>query len=67
MSNFFITIFGAKEIYSSDEKDFSISKDQFFLINGSWIAIMEGKSISKKLYNHVAFKIAESVHGDNGS
>ena len=60
MSDFLITIFDAKEIYSSDEKDFSISKEKFFLINGLWIAIMEGKSISQKSYNHVAFKIAES-------
>jgi len=59
MSHFLITIFDAKEIYSSDERNFSKSKEKFFLIKEFWIAIMEGKSISQKSYNHVAFKIAE--------
>ncbi|MCK5098787.1 MAG: FosX/FosE/FosI family fosfomycin resistance hydrolase [Desulfobacteraceae bacterium] len=60
MSYFLTKIFDAKEIYSSNEKHFSISKEKFFLINGLWFAIMEGESLSKKTYNHVALKIAES-------
>lgn len=59
MSKFLVFIFDAEEIYSSDEKTFSISKEKFFLINGLWIAIMQGNSLLEKTYNHVAFKIAE--------
>ena len=59
MTRFLTTIFDAKEIYSSGEKTFSISKEKFFLINNIWIAIMEGDPLSEKTYNHVAFKIAQ--------
>jgi catechol 2,3-dioxygenase-like lactoylglutathione lyase family enzyme len=59
MTKFLTSIFDAEEIYSSGEQTFSISKEKFFLINGLWIAIMEGDSLPEKTYNHVAFKITE--------
>lgn len=62
MSNFLIRIFDAKEIYSSDGKEFSISKEKFFEIGRLWIAIMEGNPITEKSYNHVAFKIPDSEY-----
>jgi len=58
-TKFFQEIFGAKEVYYSGEKKFSISKEKFFLINDLWIAVMEGKPVEKS-YNHIAFKIDES-------
>lgn len=59
MTKFLTSIFDAEEIYSSGDQTFSISKEKFFLINGLWIAIMEGDSLPEKTYNHVAFKITE--------
>lgn len=59
MASFLKTIFDAEEVYSSENKTFSISKEKFFLINGIWIAVMEGEPLSKKTYNHVAFKISD--------
>ena len=56
---FFKEIFDAKEVYSSGDKMFSISKEKFFLINDLWIAVMEGEEVEKS-YNHIAFKIDES-------
>jgi catechol 2,3-dioxygenase-like lactoylglutathione lyase family enzyme len=56
---FFKCIFEAEEIYSSEDKTFSLSKEKFFLIGGQWIVIMEGNSLSERTYNHVAFKIAD--------
>lgn len=56
-STFLTTIFGAKEIYASGDRTFSVSREKFFLVNGIWIAIMEGKGLAEKTYNHVAFKI----------
>lgn len=56
---FFEEIFDAKEVYSSCAKEFSISKEKFFLINNIWVAIMVGEE-TQKSYNHIAFKIDES-------
>ncbi|WP_138502937.1 FosX/FosE/FosI family fosfomycin resistance hydrolase [Nostoc sp. PA-18-2419] len=59
MKNFLTFIFDAKEVYSSGEQTFSISKEKFFLINNLWVAIMEGEPLLEKTYNHLALKIAE--------
>jgi len=59
MTHFLTTIFDAREIYSSSDKTFSISREKFFLINDIWIAIMEGEPRSGKTYNHVAFKVPQ--------
>jgi catechol 2,3-dioxygenase-like lactoylglutathione lyase family enzyme len=53
----FIKLFDARETYSSGEATHSISKEKFLLINGIWIAIIEGDPIKEKTYNHIAFKI----------
>lgn len=58
-SNFFKHIFDAEEVYTSGDKTFSLSKEKFFLINGLWIAIMEGDSLQERTYNHIAFKIQD--------
>jgi len=60
MSRFLTHIFDARVIYSSGEKNFSISNEKFFLINGLWFAIMEGAPLAEKTYNHVAFKVSEA-------
>ena len=52
----FIDLFEAVEVYSSDLKNFSISKEKFLLIGDLWIALMEGPSIERS-YNHIAFQI----------
>lgn len=57
-ADLFRELFGAVEIYSSDKKKFSISKEKFFLIGDIWIALMEGQPIERS-YNHVAFQIRE--------
>lgn len=59
-SDFLTNIFEAKEIYQSGDQKFSMAKEKYFLINGLWLAIMEGHSLSEKTYNHVAFKIPGS-------
>jgi len=56
---FFTQIFDAGEIYSSENRTFSISREKFFLINNIWIAIMEGKSLTEKTYNHIAFEVSK--------
>lgn len=59
----FCRLFGAVEVYSSDEKNFSLSKEKYLLIGDLWIALMEGEPISRS-YNHIAFHIADSELSD---
>lgn len=63
-SVFFRVIFGAEEIYSSGDATFSVAREKFFLINGLWIAIMEGDPLADRTYNHVAFKIPDEEFGN---
>lgn len=58
-TQFFVSIFDAEEIYSSGDHTFSLTKEKFLLIDGQWIAIMEGNSLAERTYNHIAFKIRE--------
>ncbi|MFH0788457.1 MAG: FosX/FosE/FosI family fosfomycin resistance thiol transferase, partial [Pseudomonadota bacterium] len=43
---------------------FSLSKERFFLLGGTWLAIMEGSPLPERTYNHIAFKIPESQFED---
>ena len=52
-------IFDAREVYSSGDDTFSLSRERFYLVAGIWIAIMEGAPLPEKTYNHVAFRIPE--------
>ncbi len=55
----FIELFDAIEVYSSEQKNFSISQEKFFLIGDLWIALMEGSPIERS-YNHIAFSVDEA-------
>lgn len=46
----------AKEIYDSEKKNFSISREKFFLIGGVWVVAMQGE-VTEKSYRHIAFQI----------
>lgn len=48
---------GAKEVYDSTGKNFSISREKFFVLGGVWLAVMEGKPVDRS-YRHVAFKVS---------
>lgn len=53
-------VLGAREVYRSGDKTFSISRERFFLIGDVWICTMEGDSLSERTYNHVAFSVPEN-------
>jgi len=59
-ADFFRAIFNAKEIYDSSEKNFSASYEKFFIIGGTWIAVMEGETLLERSYNHIAFKVPDT-------
>ncbi len=58
-STFFKTIFDTQEIYASEDKTFSLSREKYLLINDLWICIMEGESLNDRTYNHLAFEIRD--------
>ena len=49
---------GATEVYDSSPKNFSISREKFFLLGGVWIAAMQGDPPAERSYQHTAFKVA---------
>lgn len=49
---------GAEEVYDSAGRNFSLSREKFFLLGGTWLAFMEGEP-SGRSYRHVAFEVAE--------
>src|SRR5579872_1312133 len=57
-AHLFCELLGAREVYSSERRNFSISKEKFLLIGDLWIALMEGESLERS-YNHIAFHIEE--------
>ena len=59
-ARFFTDIFDAKEVYSSGDRTFSLSKEKFLLINDLWVAIMEGEPLLERVYNHIAFQIEDN-------
>lgn len=59
MAHFLCTIFDAHAVYDSGETSFSIAPEQFFLIGGMWIAVMQGEPAHGHSYDHVAFAVSE--------
>lgn len=57
-------VLDAKKVYDSGTATFSVSREKFFLLGAEpaavWVAVMEGESLPKRTYNHVAFKILEA-------
>ena len=54
-------VLDGREVYSSGDSTFSLSREKFFLVGGHWIAVMEGESLPARSYNHIAFKIPASA------
>lgn len=51
---------GAREVYDSGAEQFSLSREKFFVLGGTWLAVMEGASPAERSYQHVAFAVSES-------
>ena len=61
MSAIMSQVLDGREVYSSGDETFSLSREKFFVVGGHWIAVMEGESLPSRSYNHIAFKIALSA------
>lgn len=59
MAAFLCDGLGAREVYDSEERAFSLSREKFFLLGGVWLAAMEGAPPAVRTYQHVAFAVEE--------
>lgn len=59
MATFMCEGLGAVEVYDSKAKNFSLSREKFFVVGGVWIAAMEGVPPVERSYQHVAFHVRE--------
>ncbi len=50
---------GAREVYDSSSDNFSLSREKFFVLGGTWLAAMEGEPPTERSYQHVAFAVSE--------
>jgi fosfomycin resistance protein FosX len=60
MARFLCEGLGAVEVCDSKGRDFSISREKFFVLGGIWLAAMEGIPPTERSYQHLAFKVPES-------
>lgn len=51
---------GAQEVYDSQGRNFSLSREKFVLLSGLWLAFMECEPAPERSYQHVAFAVAEA-------
>jgi catechol 2,3-dioxygenase-like lactoylglutathione lyase family enzyme len=59
---FFREGLGGREVYDSAERNFSLTREKFFLVGGVWIAVMEageGEPPVPRTYRHAAFRVEE--------
>ena len=53
---FFCAGLGAVEVYDSVSKNYSVSREKFFVLGGIWLVVMEGEPPAERTYRHLAFK-----------
>jgi catechol 2,3-dioxygenase-like lactoylglutathione lyase family enzyme len=56
-ARFFCEGLGAREVYDSKGKNFSLSREKFFVLGDIWLAAMEGTPSAERSYRHLAFKV----------
>jgi fosfomycin resistance protein FosX len=58
MATFFCKGLGAREVYDSQQKNFSFSREKFFVLGEIWLVAMEGEPPVERSYRHLAFKVS---------
>ncbi len=59
MAELIVGALGGREVYSSGDRTFSVSREKFFVLGGQWIVAMEGEPVAERSYNHVALKVPQ--------
>ena len=57
-ARFFCDGLGAREVYDSAGREFSLSREKFFELGGLWLVAMQGEPPRERSYQHVAFAVA---------
>ena len=57
MATFLCEGLGAKEVYDSKAKNFSLAREKFFVLGDTWLAAMEGEPPTERTYRHLAWKV----------
>lgn len=60
MTRLLKSVFDAEEVYESRGQNFSLSDEKYFMIGETWVAVMKGKPLAERSYNHIAFRIPNS-------
>lgn len=60
-ARFFCDGLGAREVYDSAGRNFSLSREKFFDLNGLWLVAMQGEPPAERSYRHVAFAVTEAA------
>lgn len=60
MATFLCEGLGAREVYDSAGRNYSLSREKFFVLGDVWLAAMEGDPPADRSYQHVAFAVSES-------
>ncbi|MDI9237862.1 FosX/FosE/FosI family fosfomycin resistance hydrolase [Lysobacter sp. LF1] len=58
MARFLCEGLGAREVYDSRDRNFSLTREKFFVLGDVWLAAMEGEPPSIRSYQHVAFHVS---------
>lgn len=48
---------GAREVYDSAGREYSLSREKFFVLGDAWLVAMEGAPLAERSYRHVAFAV----------
>ena len=59
-ARFFREGLGAREIYDSAARNFSLSREKFFDLDGLWLVAMQGEPPAQRSYQHVALSVGEA-------
>ncbi len=54
---FFCHGLGAREVYDSAGRNFSLAREKFFDLDGLWLVAMQGQPPAERSYGHVAFAV----------
>lgn len=60
MATFLCEGLGAREVYDSKPKNYSLSREKFLPLGGAWLAAMEGVPPTERTYCHLAFKVSKT-------
>jgi fosfomycin resistance protein FosX len=60
MAAFLCQGLGAREVYDSAGRNYSLSHEKFFLLGDVWLVAMAGEPPGTRSYQHVAFAVAET-------